>query len=80
MSAISYSRFRKDPAKVIEETLDTEKPMIVTRADGRDFVIMSAREFEALEETAHLLGNPKNARRLRASVTEIETEIGRRHR
>jgi antitoxin YefM len=80
MGVISYNRFRKNPDKVIEDTLDTEKPVTVTRTDGRDFVIVPAREFEALEVTAHLLSNPKNARRLRESLAEIEAEIARRNR
>ncbi|OGI47424.1 MAG: hypothetical protein A2637_02330 [Candidatus Muproteobacteria bacterium RIFCSPHIGHO2_01_FULL_65_16] len=70
MSAIPYSRFRRNPAKVIEDTLDSEKPVTVKRTDGRNFVIVPAREFEALEETAHLLSSPKNVRRLRESLKQ----------
>jgi antitoxin YefM len=78
MGAIAYKRFRKDPDKVIDEVIDAEEAVTVTRADGRDAVIISAREFESWKETLHLLGSRKNAARLRAAVKEIEAEIARR--
>ncbi|MCR4301991.1 MAG: type II toxin-antitoxin system Phd/YefM family antitoxin [Sulfuricaulis sp.] len=80
MGAISYSRFRKNPNKVIEEVVDAEEAVTVTREDGRNVVIIPAKEFESWKETMHLLGSKKNAARLRSAAKEIETEIGRRKR
>jgi antitoxin YefM len=80
MSAISYNRFRSNPDKVIEEVIDGEEPVTVTREDGRDVVIIPAKEFESWKETLHLLGSKKNAARLRSAVKEIEAEIARRRR
>ena len=61
MGTISFSRFRRNPGKILDEIAETDEPMTVTRADGRDVVILSAREFEALKETLYLLRSPKNA-------------------
>ncbi|HEY6239975.1 MAG TPA: type II toxin-antitoxin system prevent-host-death family antitoxin [Burkholderiales bacterium] len=72
MGAISYNRFRKNPAKVIEDVFDHGKPVTVTRADGKGVVIVSRAEFESGKETNHLLSSRKNARRLRASIKEIK--------
>ena len=80
MGAISYSRFRKNPNKVIEEVVNAEEAVTVTREDGRNVVIIPAKEFESWKETMHLLSNRKNAARLRSATKEIETEIGRRKR
>lgn len=80
MGAISYSRFRMNPDKVIEEVVDAEEAITVTREDGRDVVIIPAKEFESWKETLHLLSSKKNATRLRSAVKEIETEIARRRR
>jgi antitoxin YefM len=80
MVAISYNRFRKNPNKVIEDVVDTEEAVTVTREDGRDVVIMPAKEFESWKETLHLLGSKKNAARLRSAVKEIGAEIARRRR
>ncbi len=78
MGAISYKRFRKNPDKVIEEVIDAEEAVTVTREDGRNVVIIPAQELESWKETLHLLGSRKNAARLRSAVKEIETEIARR--
>ncbi|HEX9786848.1 MAG TPA: type II toxin-antitoxin system prevent-host-death family antitoxin [Candidatus Binatia bacterium] len=80
MGAISFNRFRKNLSKVTEEVVENEEPLTVTRADGKDFVVVPLREFESWKETLHLLSSPKNAKRLRESMAEIETEIARRHR
>ncbi len=78
MGAITYKRFRKNPDKVIDEVVDAEEAVTITREDGRDVVIIPAKEFESWKETLHLLGSKKNAARLRTSVKEIEAEIARR--
>ena len=80
MGAISFNRFCKNPSKVLEKVVDREKPVTVTRADGKDVVILPAAEFESWKETVYLLRSPKNARRLRESIAEIEAEIARRNR
>lgn len=80
MGAISYSRFRSNPDKVIEEVVDADEAVTVTREDGRDVVIIPAKEFESWKETLHLLGSKKNATRLRSAAREIEAEIARRRR
>ncbi len=72
MGTISFSRFRRNPGKILDEIAETDEPMTVTRADGRDVVILSAREFEALKETLYLLRSPKNAARLRESLRQIK--------
>lgn len=80
MGAIPFNRFCKNPSKVFEEVVDRDKPVTVTCADGKDVIIIPAAEFESWKETAYLLRSPKNAKRLRESVAEIEVEIARRKR
>jgi antitoxin YefM len=38
---------------------------------------MSLEDYESLEETAHLLRSPENARRLMASIDQLEKGKGR---
>ena len=46
-------------------------------AEAEDSVVMiSLEDYESLTETAYLLRNPKNARRLLASVGELEQGQG----
>ena len=39
--------------------------------------MMSLEDYKALEETAHLLRSPRNARRLLAAITELEEGRGK---
>ena len=71
MTAISFSRFRKNPAKIIEAVVDNEEPVTVTRADGKDVVIVPLADFDSWKETLHLLRSRKNAKRLRDSLRQI---------
>lgn len=68
MSAIAFTQFRKHLTESVEEVCDTGEPLTVTRADGRDVVIVPADEWASMQETMHLLSNPKNAARIKASI------------
>lgn len=68
MSAIAFTQFRKHLTESVEEVCDSGEPLTVTRADGRDVVIVSASEWASMQETMHLLSSPENAARLNASI------------
>jgi len=72
MGAISFSRFCKNPSKIIEGVVDNDEPVTVTRADGKDVVIVPLGEFESWKETLYLLKSPKNAARLRESLKQYK--------
>jgi antitoxin YefM len=76
MSAIAFSQFRKHLTEFVDEINDSGEPLTVTRADGRDFVMLSAREFESMRETMHLMSTAANADDLRASIHELESGKG----
>ena len=62
MEAISYTAARQNLSKTMEKVCKDHSPVIVTRQKSDSVVIMSLRDYEALEETAYLLRSPKNAR------------------
>lgn len=72
MDAIPYTRLRSNLATEMDRVCDDHAPIIVTRKASRSVVMMSLDDYEALEETAYLLRNPENARRLLESVAELE--------
>ena len=47
-------------------------PVIITRNRDQAVVMMSLDDYEELEETAHLLRSPENARRLLAAIHSLE--------
>ena len=48
------------------------EPVVITRAGHEPVVIVSKRDYDSLMETAYLLRNPANARRLLASIAELD--------
>jgi antitoxin YefM len=77
MDAISYTAARQNLAKTMEKVCQDRNPVIVTRKASGSVVIMSLEDYESLEETAHLLRSPENARRLMASIDQLEKGKGR---
>jgi antitoxin YefM len=76
MEAISYTAARQNLSKTMEKVCKDHSPVIVTRQKSDSVIIMSLRDYEALEETAYLLRSPKNARRLIESIAQIEEGKG----
>ena len=78
MTTATYSKLRDNLADIWNEVENTREPVIVTRQGHQALAILPADELASLQETAHLLRSPKNARRLiealmRAVEGQIET-------
>ncbi len=67
--AITASEARKNLFPLIEQVNDDRTPVEITSKRGAA-VLMSRAEYDALEETAHLLRSPANARRLLESLCQ----------
>ena len=72
MDTISYTTFRAHLAKTLDKVNADHRPVLITRQNGKPAVVMSLEDFHSYDETAYLLASPKNAERLKLSVTEIE--------
>ncbi len=77
MDAISYTAARANLAKTMDRVCDNHESIIITRNGERSVVMLSLDDYRALEETAHLLRSPENARRLLAAVSDLEGGRGR---
>jgi len=76
MDAMPYTHARSHLAETMEKVCDDHAPVIITRKNQRSVVMISLEDYQALEETAYLLRSPKNARRLLASIAELESGRG----
>jgi antitoxin YefM len=72
----TYSSLREKLASYLDQVTDDREVVIVRRRGARDVALISAHELAGLLETAHLLGSPKNAARLRQSIKEMERGEG----
>ena len=67
----NYSTARANLAKTIDRVCEDHAPIIITRNGGQSVVMVSLGDYQALEETAYLLRNPANARRLLSAVGQL---------
>ena len=70
MSAIAFSQFRKH----LTETAYLAEcgPVTITRADGKNLVLLSESEYSSILETLYLTSSAENARILKASIAEAD--------
>ncbi len=76
MDVISYSAARANLASTMDRVCNDHEPLIITRNGEQSVVMLSLEDFQALEETAYLLRNPANARRLLAAVNQLNAGQG----
>ncbi len=60
----TYSETRSNFATLWDKVIDHREPLRIHRRGAEDIVMLPAAELESLQETAHLLRSPRNARRL----------------
>lgn len=76
MRAITYTTARNHLAETMQKVSDDQDAILITRKNHSAVVLMSIEEYEALKETAYLMQNPKNAKRLMASIEQLDEGKG----
>lgn len=72
----NYSDARAHLKAYCDEVAESGEPLIIKRRGGADVALVSLDELVGLEETAHLLRSPENARRLAESLAEVHSGGG----
>ena len=76
MDVLSYSDLRANLKKVMDRVVGDRTHVVITRQTAEPVVMVSLSDWNAIEETLHLLSNPKNAGRLRDSVRQLDAGHG----
>src|SRR6266853_4630589 len=71
MRSITYTEARENLANTINRVCEDNAPVTITRRRDQAVVVLSLTEFESLQETAHLLRSPANAKRLLKSIESL---------
>jgi len=74
--SMSYTESRAKYADVLDAVVNDREEVVIARAGHEPAVIVSLDDYESLKETAYLLRSPVNARRLLASIDELESGKG----
>ena len=76
MTAITYTAARENLASTMDRVCQDHDPVIITRNRDQAVVMLSLEDYESLQETAHLLRSPANAKRLLESIDSLNAGKG----
>jgi antitoxin YefM len=71
MDVLSYSETRARLKQVMDRVVADRAPVVVTRRKAESVVMVSLADWNAMEETLHLLSSPANAERLRGAIAQL---------
>jgi len=78
MDVVTYSDARSNLKDVMDRVVEDRTHIVVTRQKAEAVVMVSLSEWNAMQETMHLLSPPANAARLRRSIEQMEAGKGRK--
>ena len=76
MEAISYTAARQNLAATMDKVIEGHETVIITRQKAGAVVMISLEDYNSMQETMYLLGNPANAEHLRRSIADLEAGGG----
>ena len=77
MQTINFSHTRQNLASTFDSVVDNCMPVIVTRQNKESVVIISMKDYRAMEETAYLMQSQANAKRLNRAIAQLENGQGK---
>ena len=77
MKTLNFSYTRQNLAGTLDDVVDNAMPVIVTRQNKEPVVIMSVKDYRALEETVYLMQSEANAKRLNRAIRQLEDGLGK---
>ena len=76
MDAVNYSDLRQNLKKYLDYVYNDHEPLIVTRKNNENVVILSVDDFNALNETQYLVSTKNNAEHLQNSLNQLRSGKG----
>ena len=72
MDVMTYTDARSSLKSVMDRVINDRTEIVVTRKNREAVVIISLDEYNAIQETLHLQKSTENARRLQASIAQLD--------
>lgn len=76
MNIVTYTDARKHLKSVMDSAIHDKEETVITRAGREAVVVVGKDEWDAIQETLHLLSSPANAARLRESIAQLDAGQG----
>jgi antitoxin YefM len=77
MDVLSYSETRARLKEIMDRVVEDRSPVVITRQKAEAVVMVSLADWNAMEETMHLLSSPANAERLREAIRQLDEGGGK---
>ena len=71
MRVLNYSDFRNNLAQSLNAVNDDREIVVVSRTKGKNVVVMDLEEYNAIQETLHLVSSKANQKRLDEAIEEM---------
>ena len=72
MEVVNYTEFRKSLTRYLNKVNDDAEIVVVSRSKGKNVVVMSLEEYNAIQETLHITKSAANRKRLDRAIAEME--------
>ena len=79
MQTVTYSETRENLKSVLDKVVADRAPVMITRQNGENVVMISASEWSAMDETNYLLASPANRKRLLDGIERMNAGLGEAH-
>jgi antitoxin YefM len=73
MDAVSYSDLRQKLKSYLDKVYADNDPIIITRKNNENLVLLSMAEYNSLLETNYLMANEANVKHLLKSIRQART-------
>lgn len=68
MDAINYTDLRKNLKSFLDKVYNNHEPLIITRKNNENIVLLSIDDYNSFMETIYLLSNTSNSKRILSSL------------
>ena len=72
MDAVSYTDLRQNLKSYMEKVYKDHDPLIITRKNNQNVVLLSVDEYNSLMETNYLMSNEENYKYIKESIDQYE--------
>lgn len=79
MQVVTYSSFRKNLKSALDQVTDDGELVIINRSENKNVVLLSLNEYNAIQETLHLLSTENNRERLLKAVERSKKNLHESH-
>ena len=79
MDVFNYSDTRANLKDLMDRVVEDHAPVVITRQKAESVVMVSLADWNAMEETLHLLSRSSNRTRLIAAIENLNQGSGEEH-